>query len=322
MTSNMDAMNSNLGRIYKKLDDLKEEVSKLLKEAENIELKKSDFELQTYRFQPWENVADETAFQNLIAHSDLGSVDIATTGSGPWDETEFDVLVEKTYQNHEIADSVKLIVVGYQTDKIEAIRSHLSEYEGVRVYPQELFMSYLLTGVDPLPLLSRPQIEAWIEFHPVLRELFIEGEDFTWNVPGDDVDPEVDQDNFEDETPLSPPQGVTESPLSLLGYSTGKGSALSIEERRDILLEAFNGVLPEISEDEDIDGKEYMAQWGRPKTPRRLWRIARHLSGQYHAKKNNQTQRYAVADWKSDLRWMREELYNESHHTFTWPRMV
>ncbi len=89
-----------------------------------------------------------------------------------------------------------------------------------------------------------------------------------------------------------------------------------------ILRGAFNGDLPEITEDEDIDTEEYMNQWGRPKTPRRLWRIARHLSGQYHAKKNNHSQRYAVADWRSDLHWMKDNLYNEIHHTFNWPRMA
>ena len=313
--------------INAQLDDLRDNLNNLEESLNRQDIENASIKNQPYDIEgcaPWSSVSDPHLFQDLMSSVDFDDEAISTSGSGPWEEDNFDDLLRSFgYDINNIEEGVEVIVVGYDCDKLKEIRERISNSSrGVRIYPQELFLSYLFTGVDPLPLLDKEQSKKWINFHPVLRALFLNGEDFTWNAPADEDELEEDQDLLNEESPLPPPQGVTESPLSLLGYKTGRGSNLSVKERREVLREAFNEELPEISDDQEIDTEQYMAQWGSPKTPRRLWRLARHLSGQYHAKKNNPSQRYAVADWRSDLHWMRDHLYDEAHHTFSWPRMV
>jgi len=313
--------------INEQLDDLRDNLNSLEESLNRDDIENPSVNNQPFDVEgsaPWSCVSESPFFKELMSSVDFGNESLTTSGSGPWEEDKFDELLRSFgYEIEPFDVGVDVIVVGYSCDILDEIRERIEDSSGgIRIYPQELFMSYLFTGIDPLPLLDKEQSEKWIKFHPVLRELFLLSEDFSWNVPVDEEELEENQDILDNEPLVPPPQGVTESPLSLIGYNTGKGSKLKVKERRDILREAFNEELPDISEDPDIDTEEYMAQWGRPKTPRRLWRLAKHLSAQYHAKKNNPLQRYAVADWKSDLHWMRDHLYDEAHHRFSWPRMV
>ncbi len=258
---------------------------------------------------------------NASAHELLNSVvfpdgSIATTGSGPWREEQIDSLI-RGLDNEicEIADSVYIIVVGYDTDKVDEIRDHMESSENiVQIYPQELFMSYLFTGVDPLPLMTKEQALEWIKFHPVLDALF-GGDDGVFPWPLNDPIPPTDIPG-KGEVVIS--LGLDQSPLKIMGYKAGI-NGLNTTERRAILKKAFQGVIPNVESVDDVDTVAYMKQWGKPNTARRLWRIAKHLATLCYVARRNHMYEAAKSDWKSDLKWIHDNFYNGGDFGFDWP---
>lgn len=241
---------------------------------------------------------------------------IATTGSGPWEEDQLDTLIRGLdIEISEIADSVYIIVVGYDTDKIDEIRDQMESSENiVQIYPQELFMSYLFTGVDPLPLLTKEQALEWIKFHPVLNALF-GGDDGVFPWPLNDPIPPIDKPG-KGEVVIS--LGLDQSPLKIMGYKAGI-NGLNATERRSILKKAFQGVIPNVEPVDDVDTDAYMKQWGKPNTARRLWRIAKHLAALCYVARRNHMYEAAKSDWKSDLKWIHDNFYNGGDFGFDWP---
>ena len=256
----------------------------------------------------------ETAFNLLSIEFSEGS--IATTGSGPWGEDQFDRLIRGLeIEISEIAETVYIIVVGYDMDKVDEIRDHMENSENiVQIYPQELFMSYLFTGVDPLPLLSKEQAQHWIEFHPVLNALFGGDEGiFPW--PLNDPIPPIDEPR-KGEVVIS--LGLDQSPLKIMGYKAG-ANGLNERSRRSILKQAIRGQIPDVEPVEDVDTDAYMKQWGKPNTARRLWRIGKHLAALCYVARRNRMYETAKIDWESDLEWLHDNFYNGGDFGFDWP---
>ena len=53
----------------------------------------------------------------------------------------------------------------------------------------------------------------------------------------------------------------------------------------------------------------YMKRWGTPRSPERLRRIAWHIAWLVHSRQAARGMRWAVADWRLDLAWLKESYY-------------
>lgn len=107
---------------------------------------------------------------------------------------------------------------------------------------------------------------------------------------------------------------ASHSPLAELGYKVGKTAGLPEEERRRILDYAFANRLP------PIESPAYMAEWGPPRTPDRLRRMAEHLAQTYKMFRSRSPTTFAVAleHWKADLAYLKRTYY-EQRFRWSWP---
>lgn len=99
--------------------------------------------------------------------------------------------------------------------------------------------------------------------------------------------------------------------LATMGYHVGNSSSLLPHQRREILRKAYEDYIP------FVEGN-YMLKWGAPKTPKRLKRIAEYLVYLITERTEAQNQDFqdnttCIADWESDLRWLKKEFYDKRH---------
>lgn len=99
--------------------------------------------------------------------------------------------------------------------------------------------------------------------------------------------------------------------LATMGYHVGNSSSLLPHQRREILRKAYEDYIP------FVEGN-YMLTWGAPKTSRRLKRIAEYLVYLITERTEAQNQDFqdnttCIADWESDLRWLKKEFYDKRH---------
>jgi hypothetical protein len=190
------------------------------------------------------------------------------------------------WSNHELDDIID-----------DHVESHL------RIYSQEMFLAFLMTQCDPFfaPL---DVLSAYRLGHPAL-EFVSQG----W--PGWVSTFVTDDRRHQNIGRASHIDLVEESPLHSLGYRVGK-TGESIERRCEILRRAFTGHLP------IIGPQEYMEQWGEPGSPARLRRMADHISARCTDFSGRHSHRFAVADWREDLEWLRINYYH-GHFQFGWP---
>lgn len=101
--------------------------------------------------------------------------------------------------------------------------------------------------------------------------------------------------------------------LRHLGYKVGK-KGLSEDKRHKILDFVFFHALPM------IEDKEYLRQWGRPKTEKRLHKIAVSLASFTRNAKKIKTKDFskAIEDWERDLDYLKTNYYAQ-HFNFYWP---
>lgn len=252
----------------------------------------------------------------LLSSVEFPDGSIANTGSGPWEEEQIDSLIQGlNYKIYEPQDSVLSIVLGYEDAKIDKIRKHIKISENpIKIYPQELFISYLFTGIDPLPLLSKEQVQHWIEFHPALNELFGKG-DFPWPLKSKNKKPI----NLDAEPIIS--LGLNQSPINMMGY-TVQAEVLTESHRRGILVKSYIGAIPTVLPIKGVNIKAYMDQWGHPHTHRRLWRIAKHLEWLCNGPRTPGNWKNAKVLWKRDLKFLYDNFYGKGEDgdsRFTWP---
>jgi hypothetical protein len=262
------------------------------------------------------------AFLNLLERAPLKAEElvnqpVAILGDGPWPSEQLSqMLKRKRVYAISLKPSVQAVIVGRSNVDTALIKEWLGEtYATNKVYPQELFVLYVLTGIDPLEAIDKEHADHWVREHPVLRELFGDLDaDLAWSFLGNTE--QNDEEFDEDQEVIHLPEG--ESPLVKMGYIVGTHFGLPPLERREILKKAFEGKIPRATNHENIE--EYMKQWGAPKTSQRLWRIAKHLAGQVYLKRRNPTMEVAVSEWSADLKWLRSQIYPRVRYRFRWPR--
>ena len=101
--------------------------------------------------------------------------------------------------------------------------------------------------------------------------------------------------------------------LKYVGYSVGlKGETVNM--RQQILDCVFHNELPK------VQSLEHMREWGSPRTPARLQKMAHCLAAFTRNAKRRSANDYAeaIADWEADLDYLYREYY-VGHFAFAWP---
>ena len=98
-----------------------------------------------------------------------------------------------------------------------------------------------------------------------------------------------------------------------MGYKTGK-SGKRQSERRKILDEVFRAKLPQ------INGPDYIAEWGGPSSTRRLQKMAESIASfARNAKRDRRNdKRVAIQHWEADLEYLNIKYYTD-RSGFPWP---
>lgn len=102
--------------------------------------------------------------------------------------------------------------------------------------------------------------------------------------------------------------------LRLSGYRVGETHGVAEPERRRLL----NYIL--LRDDlNDVEDRAYAREWGAPRTPKRLQKLANTIAALVrNAKRNPAFMRRAIEDWESDLEYLKETFF-ERWGEFPWP---
>lgn len=280
---------------------------------------------------------------------------VVTLGSGPYPKDRFDEYLRAC--GIEPCDhGTSWIIVG--RDEWSSERLHGLARYSQRVFSQELFALAMITGRDPFDWPARV-LFPFASGHPALEALNVtsgiweevievenehdeeetdpgeetetqeddehhEPDEETEDVDGstnEDDENDEEMDAAEDDGPLIIPAFlgnalgmVYQSPLHALGYQVGIKRGLSEADRRVILAEAYQDKLPATG------NQAYMLEWGTPRAPKRLWRIAHHLASLIRLQSSKDSMWHALADWRSDLEWLRKTFYDAACQArFQWP---
>lgn len=242
----------------------------------------------------------------------MSRMEIGIQGDGPWGVIEFeDFLNQKDFSVVNITDpGVRCIVLGsYNVDEEELnqqIATSIEEGFDLRIYSQELFVAWLITGVNPLEEWLEKDLLESVREHDSLQYV-IYSTQFPWPqlVDHASMKRSYEVKTFEWDGSLS-----EESPLRKMGYSVQAG-ALSIQERRAILRQAYtsSGLNKFLYSSHDLE------RWGQPNTAQRLYAMSSLIT--WLANFQGPTKPAAREKWISDLRWLKESFY-DSKMKF-WP---
>lgn len=106
--------------------------------------------------------------------------------------------------------------------------------------------------------------------------------------------------------------------LKFMGYSVGRKAALSADRRRAILQYVFTGRLPPVND------ALYMQEWARPRSNRRLRKIANSLAtfARNARRKKSSSWNRAIANWEADLAYLKRRYYDKRDRDWKWPEVV
>ncbi len=104
-----------------------------------------------------------------------------------------------------------------------------------------------------------------------------------------------------------------EGVLHFVGYIVGKEGE-NMPRRQAILNCVFHNRLP------NVDSPEYMKEWGEPKTPHRLKKLADCIAAFTRNAKRNSGGDYsqAIREWETDLQYLYDKYY-VGEFDFAWP---
>ena len=240
-------------------------------------------------------------FQNVDA-SGLFPLGVATLGSGPFNEDDFDIFLGRLgIEVYATLPYLNVLVVGQQDWEEDQLNDAINARRGkeLRVYSQEMFLALLRTGKDPL---DSPVIAIHFgKGHPALE--YIKEWGFDW--PNARIVPVSSG-------VIATPRLRENSPLTIFGYKAGK-TGKSKEERLNSLTRVFYADFnanPRLA--------EFLPDWGGPKSGTRLEKIAERVAMNIDPLSAGGRRPEAVKDWLEDLEWLRTTFY-DGKHTFGWP---
>lgn len=235
---------------------------------------------------------------------------IFVEGFGPFEQNNF-VEFLKIREFHALPFSPTLnslcdtLIVGQYGWDEKRLNDLIEERVGrtLKIYSQEMFLSYLLSGVDPFDG-SLKLLKAFAYKHPALEYLMDVG--FRW--PSTFVYENGDNDLDETEWPKN---GV----LKKMGYTVARSSKLSVQERRECLINVFESAnLPQVK------SRAHMSEWGNPNSCQRLEKIANSLASFCRlAKSRTNSSELTISRWELDINWLRKRYYIKKGCNFSWP---
>jgi len=231
--------------------------------------------------------------------------DVVTIGSGPFEEQDFDnFLGQFGFNLHDPEEEIEIVIVGNKDWDQQKIQDILKFRSGktLKVYSQEMFISYMLTGVDPFDC-NQEILDEFAENHSALEFLISWG--FNW--PSTQV--RIWSGNEELITDW-PEKGL----LGSLNYKVGL-TGLPTNKRRRILTHAFVENAPMDLPD------SYTKDWGAPESQQRLKKMANSIATFCRNAKlrNSQNLENAIHDWEADLNWLHKKYYEPRGFRFNWP---
>ncbi len=107
---------------------------------------------------------------------------------------------------------------------------------------------------------------------------------------------------------------VQEGLLGFIGYRVGR-SGVTAQKRRAILEDVYLREIP------PVHSREYMLQWGKPRTATRLKKLANVLASHTRLAKWNDPERLvtAISHWEADLEYLKRKFY-AGVYSFRWPK--
>ena len=256
----------------------------------------------------------EDAFENPAFHAWFSAVGntnppfpkAVVQGYLPLDERQLKTLLE----NHGIgyggmyrADLETLIIGREGWDEEQVLRQlDLRTDQRLTVYSQEMILSFLACGNDPLKG-DQALLDFFSNGHPGLT--FLKRIGFPW--PSTEV--------FSGTGQLPKPDWPEIGVLKYKGYEVGENGK-DVRTRRDILTNVFHSTeLPQ------VESPEHMQEWGQGGSSDRLQKMANAIASfARNAKRqeNPRRPRKAINDWESDLEWLKSRFYSGSF-SFQWP---
>ena len=240
----------------------------------------------------------------------------ATAGSDPYPEEKLDNVLREwgVCDLRYLTDAEAVVVIlgrsGWSPSRLDDLVKLHSGGE-LRVYSQEMALYAIAMGKDLFEECELDELLDMGKGHPALEYLI--GLGFDW--------PSA--------RPLSGPSalvvsfGLDGAPavgvLALMGYHVGY-TGLGQSERRDILKALFESAKLARGEGADRDG--YIAQWGEPRSAKRLEKMAKTLRGltDLDRRKTMSDMSRAIEHREEDLAWLKATYYDSrSRSRFRWP---
>lgn len=106
------------------------------------------------------------------------------------------------------------------------------------------------------------------------------------------------------------------SALKMFGYTVGKTNGWPTEERHKLLSDFMRMELPAVVE------REFPGEYGKPMSAHRLKKVATHIANvcSLRTRQDPHANRFAIADWKEDLAFLKQEFYEREGLKFRpWP---
>lgn len=199
-------------------------------------------------------------------------------------------------------------VVGRDDWSQEVLDELIDSHDGkeLRIYSQEMFVSWMLTGKDPFDG-GIDVLAAFRIGHPALEYLSQGWPGWVTSMVSPDRGRHVPPEQIE----ISRDKGL----LAYMGYKVGKTGEAE-PTRHQILQEVFCLDLTDFHEISDV---AYLQEWGSPRSGDRLHKMANSIATfcRNQRQKNNASAE-AIADWEADLTWLRTTYY-KGVMRFCWP---
>jgi hypothetical protein len=229
---------------------------------------------------------------------DLDFTDLSIIGYGPYSDAEFSHFLSRHRFDELRPDSYTEVLVlgreGWHEKDLLRLRSGST----LRVYTQEMFLVFLLSGNDPL------QDEAiamrFGRGHSGIEALL--ALNFPW--------PTTQVEGFGPGRVMQT-YWRSEGFLKAMGYSVGM-SGLIKRGRHEKLDRAYRASVPKRF------GEGYAAVWGKGQSARRLEQMAKNIAKFCRMAKGRFGDcDLAIQEWEADLRWLKRNYYRSP--VFSWP---
>jgi hypothetical protein len=245
---------------------------------------------------------------NKSAYHNTSVYQVVTTGSGPFNESEFDEFLKtNNIQAYEPGADIEVVIVGSDSCNQELLAKMIELRIGhnLKIYSQEMFMTFIMTGVDPF-LGGRDILREYAKSHSTLEYLLEYG--FDW--PSTHVIKSLNSGTDDVER-----QEI--SPLKAKGYTVGK-NGLPENVRHRILNETFSATNQQLGQ---LVSNYPIKEWGDDNTPARLYKMANHIASLIRNTKRRKASNMdqAIEDWDSDLEWLKISYYDRLGFSFQWP---